>query len=74
MGICSTFGHFLLQNVNHGSCRKSVFIVPFDKGKKQNTAASVKTEDELHLWNKACVALFCALDIADMVCWMSSAM
>jgi hypothetical protein len=35
--------------MNHGSCTKSVFTVSFDTGKKQNTAASVKTEEELHL-------------------------
>jgi len=43
--------------VNHGSCIKSVFTVPLDRGKKQNTATSVKT-DELHLWNTACEAFF----------------
>jgi hypothetical protein len=50
VGICSTFAsHFLLQNVNHGSCIKSVFTVPSDRGEKQNTAACVITDVELHL-------------------------
>lgn len=59
VGICSTFvSHFLLQNVHHGNCTKSVFTVPSDRGKKQNTAACVITDEELHLWNTACVAFF----------------
>lgn len=62
-----------MQNMNHGSCTKSEFTVPSDRGKKQNTAACVITDEELHLWNTECVTFFfsirnCRYDMLNVKC------
>jgi len=64
VGICSTFVSLfllLLQNMNHDSCIKSVFTILSDRGKKQNTAACVITDEELHLWNTECLSFFLSI-------------